>query len=49
MYKNGMAIAALDLERIIVKVLVTVSSTKVANRLTIKGVRICLTAYYDSK
>jgi len=49
MYENGMAIAALDLERIVVKVPVTASGAEVANRFAMKGVRMCLTACYDSK
>lgn len=49
MYKNGMKIAEMDRKRIVIKVPVTAEGTKAATLLSKAGVRICLTACYNSK
>lgn len=49
MYNNGMQISEMDRERIVIKVPVTAEGTKAATLLSKKGVRICLTACYNSK
>ena len=49
MYDNGMAISKRDRERIVIKVPVTKKGAEAATMLTNAGVRICLTACYDSK
>ena len=49
MYNNGMQISEMDRERIVIKVPVTAEGTKAATMLAKEGVRICLTACYDSK
>jgi transaldolase len=49
MYNNGMEISKMDRERIVIKVPVTAEGTKAATMLAEEGVRICLTACYNSK
>jgi len=49
MYDNGMTLSKIDRERIVIKVPVTTKETEVARRLMESGVRVCLTAGYDSK
>jgi transaldolase len=49
MYDNGMSLSALDRNRIVIKVPVTIKGAEVARRLMESGVRVCLTAGYDSK
>lgn len=49
MYKNGMEISKRDRERIVIKVPVTKQGAEAATLLADSGVRICLTACYDSK
>ena len=49
MYDNGMSLSALDRNRIVIKVPVTMKGAEVARRLMESGVRVCLTAGYDSK
>lgn len=49
MYDNGMAISMYDRERIVIKVPVTTDGAKAASMLARDGVRICLTACYDSR
>mmetsp|Transcript_27415 Transcript_27415/g.57210 ORF Transcript_27415/g.57210 Transcript_27415/m.57210 type:complete len:284 (-) Transcript_27415:332-1183(-) len=49
MYENGMAISAMDRERIVIKVPVTKEGAAAATLLGNAGVRICLTACYDHK
>jgi len=49
MYDNGMTLSIIDRERIVIKVPVTTKGTEVARRLMESGVRVCLTAGYDSK
>ena len=49
MYRHGMEISAMDRDRIVIKVPVTAEGTKVATMLARSGVRICLTACYNSK
>lgn len=49
MYENGMAISKRDRERIVIKVPVTERGCEAATLLGNSGVRICLTACYDSK
>ena len=49
MYDNGMSLSALDRNRIVIKVPVTIKGVEVARRLMESGVRVCLTAGYDSK
>ena len=48
MFNNGMKISEMDRERIVVKVPVTAEGTKAATMLGSLGVRICLTACYNS-
>mmetsp|Transcript_27959 Transcript_27959/g.80793 ORF Transcript_27959/g.80793 Transcript_27959/m.80793 type:complete len:255 (+) Transcript_27959:108-872(+) len=48
MYNIGMALSAPDRERIVIKCPVTAEGTKAASRLINKGVRVCLTACYNS-
>ncbi len=48
MYDNGMYLSKLDRDRIVVKVPVTMKGAEVATRLMESGVRVCLTAGYDS-
>lgn len=49
MYENGMAISEMDRERIVIKVPVTATGAEAATKLSMAGVRICLTACYNSK
>ena len=49
MYDNGMALSDLDRDRIVIKVPVTKMGCEAATLLSKAGVRICLTACYDSK
>ncbi len=49
MYDNGMALSKRDRERIVVKVPVTSGGAVAATMLIESGVRVCLTACYDSK
>lgn len=49
MYENGMAISEMDREKIVIKVPVTAAGVEAATKLSMEGVRICLTACYDSK
>lgn len=49
MYENGMAISKKDRERIVIKVPVTAKGAEAATLLATSGVRVCLTACYDSK
>ena len=49
MYENGMAISKFDRDRIVIKVPVTAQGAEAATLLGDAGVRICLTACYDSK
>lgn len=49
MFKNGMQISEMDREKIVIKVPVTAEGTKAATMLSKEGVRICLTACYNSK
>lgn len=49
MYDNGMALSKRDRERIVVKVPVTRQGAVAATMLIDSGVRVCLTACYDSK
>lgn len=49
MYEIGMAISSMDRERIVIKVPVTQKGAEAATFLGKSGVRICLTACYDSK
>jgi len=49
MYENGMAISERDRERIVIKVPVTRRGAEAATLLAGAGVRICLTACYNSK
>ena len=48
MYNIGMELSAPDRERIVIKCPVTAEGTKAASRLISKGVRVCLTACYNS-
>ena len=48
MYSIGMELSAPDRERIVIKCPVTAEGTKAASRLVNKGVRVCLTACYNS-
>jgi len=49
MYDNGMSLSKLDRERIVIKVPVTPLGAESAALLIESGVRVCLTACYDSK
>jgi transaldolase len=49
MYETGMALSRPDRDRIVVKVPVTMMGVEAAHLLHQSGVRICLTACYDSK
>ena len=49
MYKTGMAISELDRDRIVIKVPVTAMGAEAATKLAMSGVRVCLTACYNSK
>jgi transaldolase len=49
MYENGMRISDYDRDRVVVKVPVTVDGVVAAAMLAKSGVRICLTACYNSK
>lgn len=49
MYENGMTISKRDRERIVIKVPVTTKGAEAATLLAEAGVRICLTACYNSK
>jgi transaldolase len=46
MWKNGIALARLDPERVVVKVPVTLEGIKAANALVVDGVRVTMTAAY---
>ena len=48
MYNVGMELSAPDRERIVIKCPVTAEGTKAASMLISKGVRVCLTACYNS-
>ncbi|KAL7553851.1 hypothetical protein ACHAWF_017252 [Thalassiosira exigua] len=49
MYDHGMALSKADRERIVIKVPVTARGAEAATLLADAGVRICMTACYDSK
>ena len=49
MYDVGMQLSQIDRDRIVIKVPVTMEGTKAAARLIHNGVRVCLTACYDSR
>lgn len=49
MHRNGMQISGVNRDKIVIKVPVTAEGTKAATMLSKSGVRICLTACYNSK
>ena len=49
LYETGMALSRPDRDRIVVKVPVTMMGVEAAHLLHQSGVRVCLTACYDSK
>lgn len=49
MYQIGMELSGIDPERVVIKVPVTVEGTKAAAMLIENGIRVCLTACYNSQ
>jgi transaldolase len=49
LYHRGMAVSSIDRQRVVIKVPVDKKGTMAATALIASGVRVCLTACYDSK